>query len=106
MTQEFAVIKTGGKQYLITKGQKLQVEKLPEKEGEDVLFSSVLLHQKGEDIAVGSPFLEAVTVKGKVVREVKGKKVIAYNFKPKKREKTKKGHRQQYSEVEIVEIKG
>ncbi|MDP3982390.1 MAG: 50S ribosomal protein L21 [bacterium] len=106
MIEEFAIIKTGGKQYLVTKGQKLQVEKLPEKEGEDVSFSSVLLHQKGEAIAVGKPTLEKVLVKGKVLREIKGKKVIAYNFKAKKREKTKQGHRQQYSEVEITEIAG
>ena len=100
----FAVIKTGGKQYLVAPGQKLKIEKLPQKEGEEVLFEEVLLVKEGEGIRIGTPFVEGAAVKARVLKQGKGKKIIAFKFKPKKKEKRKQGHRQLFTEVEITAI--
>jgi len=106
----FAVIKTGGKQYLVAPGQKLKIEKLPQKEGEEVLFEEVLLVKdpstsSGQAVVeIGTPFVEGAAVKARVLKQGKGKKIIAFKFKPKKKEKRKQGHRQLFTEVEITAI--
>jgi len=100
----FAVIKTGGKQYLVAPGQKIKIEKLPHKEGEEVVFEEVLLVKEGEGVRIGTPFVEGAAVKARVLKQGKGKKIIAFKFKPKKKEKRKKGHRQLFTEVEITTI--
>ena len=101
---EIAVIKTGGKQYIVRPGQKLKVEKLPTKEGGQVVFEEVLLLDDGKKTEIGTPNVTGAKVKGKLLKQAKAKKVIVFKFKAKKREKTKKGHRQPYSEVEILKI--
>jgi len=101
---DIAVMKTGGKQYIVSPGKKIKVEKLPAKEGSEVVFEEVLLLSKGGNTQVGTPKVEGALVKGKVLKQDKAKKVIIFKFKAKKREKTKKGHRQPYSEVEILGI--
>ena len=99
-----AVIKTGGKQYIVAPGTKLKIEKLPQEEGTDVEFSEVLLLENDKGLEVGAPFVQGAKVKGKILKQGKGKKVVVFKFKAKKRERTKKGHRQLYSEVEITSI--
>ncbi len=101
----FAVIKTGGKQYLVSPGDKIKIEKLSDqgKEGQ-VVFDEVLLLEKNKKLEIGSPLVKGATVKGKILKDDKSKKVIVFKYKPKKRYKVKKGHRQPYSEVEIVSI--
>lgn len=99
-----AVIKTGGKQYIVSPGNKIKIEKLQKKEGTQVSFSDVLLLEKNKKIEIGMPFLKGVKVSGKVLKQSKAKKVIAFKYKAKKRYKTKKGHRQPFTEVEITEI--
>ncbi|MBI2644024.1 MAG: 50S ribosomal protein L21 [Candidatus Wildermuthbacteria bacterium] len=99
-----AVIKTGGKQYLVKPGQRIKIEKLPQKEGEEVLFENVLLAKNDENITIGTPNIEGATVKGKILRHGKAEKVIVFKFKAKKREKKKKGYRQLFTEVEITAI--
>jgi len=100
-----AVIKTGGKQYLVSKGDKIKIEKIEKKEGEEVIFDEVLLIQdKKNNIKIGTPFVKGAKVKAKVLRQAKSKKVEIFKYKPKKRYKVKKGHRQPYTEVEILEI--
>ena len=101
---DIAVIKTGGKQYIVRPGQKIKIEKLPTKEGEEVVFEEVLLLDNEKKTEIGSPTIKGATVKGKLLKQAKAKKVIVFKFKAKKREKTKKGHRQPYSEVEILTI--
>ena len=101
---EIAVIKTGGKQYLVKPGQKIKVEKLAAEEGSDVEFSEVLLLENGKGLQVGTPFVKGTKVKGKILKQGKGKKVVIFKYKPKKREKTKKGHRQPFTEVQIISI--
>lgn len=98
-----AVIKTGGKQYLVKPGDKIKVERLDKKEGEKVSFD-VLLLEKDKKVEIGKPTVKGATVSGKVLREGKGDKKIVLRYKPKKRQKTKKGHRQLFTEVEIEKI--
>ena len=100
----FAVIKTGGKQYLVSPGQKIKIEKLPQKEGEEVVFDKVLLLEKGKKLEIGRPYVKGAKVISKVIKQGKAKKVIVFKYKPKKRYKKKKGHRQPYTEVEILKI--
>ena len=99
-----AVIKTGGKQYLVAPGDKIKIEKLDEKEGAEVAFSEVLLLEKNKKLEIGTPLVKEVKVMGKVLKQGKGKKVIIFKYKPKKRYKVKKGHRQPFTEVEILKI--
>ena len=109
-----AVIKTGGKQYLVTPGQKIKVEKIEKpafakasagkKEVQEIVFEEVLLLQKGNKLEIGTPFVKGAKVIGKVSRQGKGKKIIVFKYKPKKRYKVKKGHRQSFTEIEILKI--
>src|SRR3990167_8048777 len=99
-----AVIKTGGKQYLVAPGQKLKIEKLEKKEGEEVVFDEVLLLENKEKAEIGTPFLPNVKVVGKVLSQGRNKKIIIFKYKAKKRQHVKKGHRQPFTEVEIIKI--
>jgi large subunit ribosomal protein L21 len=100
-----AVIRTGGKQYLVSLGQKLKIEKIEVEVGKTVVFDDVLL-VSGDDVKdtnIGQP-QTGVKVEGKVLEQAKDKKVIVFKYKPKKRYKVKKGHRQFYTLVEILKI--
>ena len=99
-----AIIKTGGKQYLVKPGDKLKIEKLEQKEGETVIFSDVLLVEKDNKVEIGTPNIKA-EVTAKVLSQGKNEKVIIFKYKPKKRESRKIGHRQPYTEIEITAIK-
>jgi large subunit ribosomal protein L21 len=101
---ELAVIRSGGKQYLVSPGQKIQIEKV-EKEGE-IVFDQVLLLVKDEKIKIGKPLVEGAKVIGKVLGEKKGKKIVTLKHRPRSSYKVKKGHRQIYTEVEILKIEG
>ncbi|PIS17467.1 MAG: 50S ribosomal protein L21 [Candidatus Nealsonbacteria bacterium CG09_land_8_20_14_0_10_42_14] len=99
-----AVIKTGGKQYLVSPGSKIKIEKLNKKEGSEVIFSDVLLLEKGKTVEIGTPKIAGAKVSAKVLRQGKGDKVIIFKYKAKKRYHLKKGHRQPFTEVEITKI--
>lgn len=99
-----AIIKTGGKQYIVSPGEKLKIEKIKKDEGKEILFDEVLLVAKDEDVKVGTPLVEGAKVKAKVLSHGKGDKIIIFKYKPKKRQRTKKGHRQPYTEVEITNV--
>ena len=99
-----AIIKTGGKQYIISSGQKIKVEKLDKKEGGDVSFEVLLLEKDGQ-VEIGAPLVKGAEVTAKVLKHGKGEKVIIFKYKAKKRTKVKKGHRQLFTEVEITGIK-
>lgn len=101
----FAIIETGSKQYKISAGQKLKVEKLDTKAGDSLFFDKVLLAVDGEDVKVGMPYLEGVKVEAKVLEQGRHDKVIVFRFHSKTRYRKKKGHRQNYTEVEITGIK-
>ena len=99
-----AVIKTGGKQYLVTPGQKIKIEKMDKKIGEEIIFPEVLLLEKQKHLKIGTPLILGVKVIGKVTSQGKGKKLIIFKYKPKTRYKKKAGHRQPFTEVEILKI--
>jgi len=96
-----AVIKTGGKQYLVSPGDKIEVEKLDK--DKEVIFDKVLLVEKNKKLEIGNPLVKA-KVTAKVLKQGKGKKVTILKYKPKTRYKVKKGHRQPYTQVEITGI--
>ncbi len=100
-----AVIATGGKQYLVREGQMLNVERLGAKEGDNYTFDQVLLISIGGDVKIGSPMVAGAKVTAQVEKEVRGEKVITQKYKNKTRSAIKRGHRQTYSRVKILEIK-
>lgn len=99
-----AIIKTGGKQYIVKPGDKIKIEKLDKKEGENFSFTDVLLVEKNKKLEIGTPMVKA-EVEANVLSHGKGDKVIVFKYKAKKRESRKIGHRQPYTEVEITGIK-
>ncbi|MFA5355621.1 MAG: 50S ribosomal protein L21 [Candidatus Paceibacterota bacterium] len=98
-----AVIKTGGKQYLVSPGDKIKIEKLEKKEGAEVSFD-VLMVEKNKSVEIGNPKVKGAKVIGKVLKQGKADKIIVATYKPKTRQKRKAGHRQPFTEVEIKEI--
>ncbi len=102
---KFAVIETGGKQYKVSAGQKLKVEKLEVEQGAALTFDKVLLVADGEDVKVGVPYVEGAKVETKVLSQGRHDKKIVFKYHSKTRYKKKKGHRQHYTELEIVSIK-
>lgn len=102
----FAVIKTGGKQYLVEEGAQIAVEKLSQKEGSEVRFGEVLLYVEGNTVQIGTPFVLGLEVRGKILSNSKAEKVTAFKFKRRKRYSKTKGHRQPYTLVEITNIGG
>lgn len=99
-----AIIKTGGKQYKVKEGDKIKVEKIEGEEGGKVVFGEVLFLGDDKDVKVGTPFLEGISVEGKILKTAKSKKVVGMKHKAKKRYKVKFGHRQILTEVEIMKI--
>lgn len=100
-----AVIKTGGKQFVVEPGIKLNIEKLEGNVGDVIKFSEVLLMEKDGKVSVGKPLVKNAEVEGKILKQGRTKKIIVYKYKSKKRYHKKQGHRQFFSEVEIVGIK-
>ncbi|MEQ2400602.1 50S ribosomal protein L21 [Peptoniphilus hominis (ex Hitch et al. 2025)] len=99
----YAIIETGGKQYVVEAGDKIKVEKLDVKEGDKVTFDKVLF-VSGDETKVGAPFVDGAKVEAKVLAQGKNKKVVVYKYKSKKNERKKNGHRQPYTLVEISGI--
>ena len=85
-------------------GDKITIEKLELEDGKEVAFTEVLLWEKDGKVTIGAPFIKGAEVKGKVLAQTKGKKLIIFKYKPKKRYKRKIGHRQKHTQVEIVSI--
>ena len=100
----YAIIDTGGKQYKVTEGDVIFVEKLDVEEGSEVTFDKVLMAGEGDAVKVGTPVVEGATVTAKALKNGKGKKVIVFKMKRKKNERKKKGHRQPYTKVEITAV--
>ena len=100
----YAVIKTGGKQYRVQQGDTIFVEKMNAQADETVTFEEVLLVGDGETAKIGTPNVKGAKVEGKVLAQVKAKKVVVYKYKAKKNERKKQGHRQPYTKVKIETI--
>ena len=99
----YAVIVTGGKQYRVSQGDVIYVEKLDQEIDSKVSFD-VLMLGSGDSVEVGSPTLAGAKVEGKAVKQVKGQKIVVYKYKAKKNERKKQGHRQPYTKVEITAV--
>jgi large subunit ribosomal protein L21 len=101
-----AVIKTGGKQYIVTPGDKIKIEKVGVEPNKEIVFDQILLLDKNNKLEIGRPLVKDAKVTAEVLEQGKGKKVIVFKYKAKKRYKVKKGHRQAFSLVEIKTISG
>ena len=101
----YAIIESCGKQYKVAEGDIVFFEKLDAEEGKKVTFDKVILVSEEGKIQVGSPYVKAVKVEGKVISHGKAKKIIVFKMKPKKNYRRKQGHRQPYTKVEITGIK-
>ena len=101
----FAVIKTGGKQYLVEPNQIISVEKLGDFEvDQEVTFDEVMLHSEGDKLSVGAPFVSGKKVTAKVVEHGKGDKISIIRFKSKSNYRKKTGHRQPYTKLQILSV--
>lgn len=100
----YAIIKTGGKQFRVSEGDIIKVEKLSSEEGEKVTFDEVLMVGGDEEIKTGSPCIEGAKVEGTVLKHGKAKKVIVFKYKAKKDFRKKQGHRQPFTQVKIEKI--
>lgn len=100
----YAVLETGGKQYRVQVGDEITVEKLGVEADQEVVFDKVLAVGEGSDLRIGSPYVEGASVKGTVVENGKGKKIIVFKYKAKKDYRKKRGHRQPYTTVKIDSI--
>jgi large subunit ribosomal protein L21 len=98
---DFAVIETGGKQYKIKQGDKLKIERIETAEDKAVVFDKVLLVSKANGVKIGTPYIEGAKVEAVAVKDGRAKKKIVFKYHSKNRFKKKKGHRQQFTEVEI-----
>jgi large subunit ribosomal protein L21 len=99
-----AIIVTGGKQYKVTEGDVLYIEKLEAEAGEAITFDKVLAVLDGDNATFGTPVVEGASVEANVVKNGKGKKVLVFKYKPKKNYRRRQGHRQPYTKVEITKV--
>lgn len=104
MATQYAIIKTGGKQVKVEVDQPVFVEKLDAAAGDKVTFDEVILVGGTGKAAIGAPFIKGATVVGEVEKQGKQKKVVTYQYKPKKHSHRKQGHRQPYTKVIIKSI--
>jgi large subunit ribosomal protein L21 len=100
----YAIIETGGKQYKVAEGDIIRCDLLETEVGSDVTFDRVVLAGSGDDVKIGAPVLDGVSVTGTVLRQAKDKKILVFRYKPKKRVRKLNGHRQRYAEVKITKI--
>jgi large subunit ribosomal protein L21 len=99
----YAVIRTGGKQYRVSEGEILRVEKLPGEVGASITFGEVLM-LGGDSVKIGKPLLGGASVVGQIVAQDRAKKIIVFKMRRRKNYRRKNGHRQHYTEVKITGI--
>ena len=101
----YAVIELGGKQQLVSIGDKILVEKQEIEEGKNLIVENVLLTVDEDKVKVGAPYVKGASVEAKVLKQTKGPKLVAFKYRRRKASHTKKGHRQKLTELEITKIK-
>ena len=99
-----AIIETGGKQFRVSEGDTLFIEKLPAEAGDAITFDKVLAVIDGDKASFGTPVVEGASVEGKIVKNGKGKKIRIFKYNTKKGYRKRQGHRQPYTKVEIGKI--
>jgi large subunit ribosomal protein L21 len=100
----YAVVKTGGKQYRVSSGEKLKIEQILADVGAEIVLDQVLMVADGEAVTMGSPLVQGASVKAKVVAHGRGDKVHIYKMRRRKHYRKSQGHRQNYTEIEILGI--
>jgi len=100
----YAVIKTGGKQYRVTEGQRLRVERLPGNPGDALSFNEVLM-VSGDSPKIGLPLVSGASVTAQIIGQDRAKKIIVFKLRRRKNYRRKQGHRQPYTELKITGIK-
>jgi large subunit ribosomal protein L21 len=101
---KYAIVEDGGKQYKAVEGGTIEVDRFDAEVGEQLDLERVLLLADGENISIGTPLVSGVKVQATVVSQVKGPKIVVFRYKPKKRIRTKTGHRQKYTRLQIDSI--
>jgi len=104
VSDQYAIVETGGKQYRVSVGDRVGIESLPFEEGESVELDRVLLVVDGGQVKVGQPTVPGAKVKATVVANDRGKKILVFKYKPKVRYRRRLGHRQAFTRLEINEI--
>ena len=103
----YAVIKTGGKQYKVSEGIILKVEKLKAEAGDKLVLDQVLLvNDENGNVKVGDPVVDGAKVTVEVLEQCRGKKIIVYKYKKRKNYRRKQGHRQSYTKIKVEKIEG
>jgi large subunit ribosomal protein L21 len=100
----FAVVKTGGKQYKVSEGDIIQVEKLDEERGATITLDQVLMVGEGDQVQTGAPFLDGASVTCEIADQFKGPKIIVFKKKRRKKYRRKNGHRQLYTRLKVTQI--
>ena len=100
----YAIVEVGAKQYVVRKGDVIEVEKLESEEGKDIKLDKVLLVSKEKKIEIGQPYVSGASVVATVTGATKGAKVVCYKYRRRKSRDWKVGHRQKYTELKIKEI--
>jgi large subunit ribosomal protein L21 len=102
----YAVVRTGGKQYRVEAGEKLKVEQIPADVGAEVVLEQVLMVADGDSVTVGTPLVKGASVRAKVLAQGRGDKVRIFKLRRRKHYRKNQGHRQNYTELEILGIAG
>ncbi|MGH8677138.1 MAG: 50S ribosomal protein L21 [Burkholderiales bacterium] len=102
----YAVIRTGGKQYRVSSGEKVKVEQLPAEVGSTVVMNQVLMLADGDKVSIGKPLVEGASVKATVIGHGRHDKVRIFKLRRRKNSRRQAGHRQNYTEIQIDKISG
>ena len=100
----YAVVKTGGKQYRVSAGEKLRIEQIPAEVGQEITLDEVLVVADGDALKMGTPLVAGAKVKAKVLKQGRGDKVHIFKMRRRKHYRKSQGHRQNYTEIEILGI--
>ena len=103
---KYAIIRSGGKQYRCVEGGAIEVDRLPIEAGATHTFNEVLLLADGDDVTVGAPIISGGVVTAKVLGQIKGPKTVSFRYKAKERQRSKRGHRAQFTRLQIEKIEG
>ena len=101
---DFAIIQTGGKQYKVSPGQKLKIEKIAGDAGKEIIFDHVLLSSRDGNVAIGMPRVEGAKVTGTILRHARDRKKTIFKYHSKARVRRRQGHRQHFTEVKITAV--
>jgi len=99
-----AIVETGGKQYIVNSGSKIQVEKLEGNVGDIIKLEHVLLAAKGTDLQIGKPSIKDAVIEAKILKQSRSKKILVFKYKAKSKYRRKQGHRQYYTELEVLAV--